>query len=216
VIIPTRHFFKVTNLMIAFLAAGMAGQAVAYLVSADILPSWGDAIWNTSGILPESDWLGRALHALIGYSAQPSGLQCVVYAAVLAALILGGRMVASPKPRAVAPVARGMTSTSAVILAIGLLSFASAARADDPIVLTIKDHHFQPEKLEVPAGVKVKVIVRNLDATAEEFESTDLNREKVVPAGGEIPISLGPLGKGVYRFFGDFHQDTAQGVLVAN
>jgi hypothetical protein len=126
-------------------------------------------------------------------------------------------MVASPRPRAAAPVGRGgLTRASVLLLVIGGLGLGSATRADEPIVLTIKDHRFQPEKLEVPTGVKVKVIVRNLDATAEEFESTDLNREKVVPAGGEVPISLGPLGKGVYRFFGDFHQDTAQGVLVAN
>ncbi|HLY58499.1 MAG TPA: cupredoxin domain-containing protein, partial [Stellaceae bacterium] len=59
------------------------------------------------------------------------------------------------------------------------------------------------------------LVVRNEDGTAEEFESSDLHREKIVAAGQEITVPLGPLQAGEYRFFGDFHQDTAQGVLVA-
>lgn len=88
------------------------------------------------------------------------------------------------------------------------------AQADDAPVLTIKDHKFQPERLEVPAGVKFKLTVKNNDTTAEEFESFELNREKVVPPGREVPVFLGPLDRGQYPFFGDFHRDTARGVLV--
>ena len=51
--------------------------------------------------------------------------------------------------------------------------------------------------------------------TADEFESTDLNREILVLPGQTITVFLGPLDPGTYKFFGDFHQDTAQGVLVA-
>lgn len=91
---------------------------------------------------------------------------------------------------------------------------ATAANADDP-QLIISDHKFQPERLEVPAGTKFKLIVRNNDPTAEEFESFQLNREKVVPPGKDVPVFLGPLDRGEYPFFGDFHQDTAKGVLVA-
>ena len=91
----------------------------------------------------------------------------------------------------------------------------SLARADDTPLLTIKDHKFQPERIEVPAGVKFRLTVKNNDTTAEEFESFELNREKVVPAGKEIPVFLGPLERGQYPFFGDFHRDTARGVLVA-
>jgi Cupredoxin-like domain len=96
-----------------------------------------------------------------------------------------------------------------------LLLFAASAGADDVMHLTIKDHRFQPERLEVPAGVKFKLMVKNEDSTPEEFESFQLNREKVVPPGQEIPVFLGPLDKGEYPFFGDFHQDTAKGVLIA-
>ncbi|MDE2474135.1 MAG: cupredoxin domain-containing protein [Alphaproteobacteria bacterium] len=102
----------------------------------------------------------------------------------------------------------------ALLLALTVSLLASAANADDP-QLVIKDHKFQPERLEVPAGVKFKLMVRNNDPTAEEFESFQLNREKVVPPGKEIPVFLGPLDRGEYPFFGDFHQDTAKGVLVA-
>ncbi len=104
------------------------------------------------------------------------------------------------------------------ILAAALLLLAGPvgpARAQDQPHLTIKNHRFQPERLEVPAGVKFKLLVKNEDDTAEEFESFELNREKVVPPGQEIPVFLGPLDKGEYKFFGDFHQDTAQGVLIA-
>ena len=102
----------------------------------------------------------------------------------------------------------------ALLLALTVSFLASAANADDP-QLVIKNHKFQPERLEVPAGVKFKLMVRNNDPTAEEFESFQLNREKVVPPGKEIPVFLGPLDRGEYPFFGDFHQDTAKGVIVA-
>src|ERR1700688_2085419 len=105
-----------------------------------------------------------------------------------------------------------------LILAAAFLLLAGPAGAvlgEDQPHLTIKNHRFQPERLEVPAGVKFKLMVKNEDDTAEEFESFELNREKIVPPGQEIPVFLGPLDKGEYQFFGDFHQDTAQGVLIA-
>ena len=63
-------------------------------------------------------------------------------------------------------------------------------------------------------NTKFKLLVQNLDATPEEFESTDLNREKVVTGNNTITVILGPLDAGKYHFFGDFHQETAQGDLV--
>lgn len=102
-----------------------------------------------------------------------------------------------------------------LLLAAALVGWASWAAADEPLHLAIKDHRFAPDHLEAPAGVKFRLLVRNDDATAEEFESNDLRREKIVAAGQEITVSLGPLEPGEYRFFGDFHKDTAQGVLVA-
>src|SRR5579862_5663493 len=90
------------------------------------------------------------------------------------------------------------------MIAASLLALAVPASADD-LHLTIRDHRFEPARLEVPAGTKFKLMVKNEDATAEEFESFELHREKVVPAGQEIPVFLGPLEKGEYKFFGDYH-----------
>ncbi len=108
-----------------------------------------------------------------------------------------------------------MKSASTAFVLAALLASSGAVFADDTPRLSIKDHRFQPEKIDVPANVKFKLIVRNDDTTPEEFESYDLNREKVVSPGQEITVFLGPLDPGSYTFFGDFHQDTAQGVMTA-
>jgi high-affinity iron transporter len=93
VAIPMRHLFKITNGMIALLAAGMAGQAAAILAGAGMLPALGDELWDTSGILRDDSILGRALHALIGYSDRPPGIQVLAFVATLAALITLSRLV---------------------------------------------------------------------------------------------------------------------------
>jgi plastocyanin len=102
------------------------------------------------------------------------------------------------------------------LAAAGLaLCVQGAAAQDTEARVAIKDHTFVPAELTVPAGKKIKLIVDNQDATAEEFESYELNREKVVPAKSQITIFVGPLTPGRYPFFGDFHKDTAKGVLIA-
>lgn len=89
--IPVRSLFAVTGWLIALLAAGMAGQAAAILAGADLIPSWGYQLWDTSWLLPESSLPGRTLHALVGYADRPPGVQVAAYAAVLAAILLGAR-----------------------------------------------------------------------------------------------------------------------------
>jgi plastocyanin len=87
--------------------------------------------------------------------------------------------------------------------------------ADDAgIVITIKDNQFVPATVEIPAGTKVKIIVRNEDKTTSEFESVDFHREKVVQPGSEITVFVGPLDRGSYEFFDDFHPST-RGHLIA-
>jgi len=103
-----------------------------------------------------------------------------------------------------------------LILALGLTLGVSRAHAQDAEArLVIRGHKFEPTELTVPAGKKVRLIVENEDDTAEEFESYELNREKVVPPKSQIIVYVGPLEPGRYPFFGDFHKDTAQGVLIA-
>ena len=96
-----------------------------------------------------------------------------------------------------------------------LLATVAPARAEESFVLSIKDHRFQPVEFEVPADKKITLTVKNLDPTPEEFESTDMHREKVVAGGQEITVYIGPLRPGRYEFFGDFHPDTARGHIVA-
>lgn len=94
-----------------------------------------------------------------------------------------------------------------------LLSFGAQA-ADNAYNISIKDHKFIPDTVEIPANTKVKLIVKNEDKTPEEFESHDLKREKVIPGGATAKISVGPLTPGEYKFFGEFNEKTAQGKLV--
>ena len=98
VAIPTRQLFRVTNVMLSLLAAGMAAQAAGFLIQADLLPSWGTQIWNSSAVLDEKSIAGRALHALIGYTDRPAGMQLAVYGLTLAALLVAGRASAPRSP----------------------------------------------------------------------------------------------------------------------
>lgn len=100
----------------------------------------------------------------------------------------------------------------AALLAVLLSS--TPVLAEDSFTVTIKDHKFSPAELIVPADKKVKLIVDNQDPTPEEFESHDLNREKVVGGNSKITVFLGPLKPGTYKYFGEFNPDTAQGVIV--
>jgi high-affinity iron transporter len=88
--IPVRRLFTVTSWLILLLAAGMASQGAAFLMQANLLPSLGNELWDTSSILSERSMLGLLLHVLIGYSAQPAGIQVVFYLATL--LVVGALM----------------------------------------------------------------------------------------------------------------------------
>src|SRR5512135_1114678 len=78
-----------------------------------------------------------------------------------------------------------------------------ASAADPEFALVIRDHRFEPAELRVPAGRKVKIVIDNQDASAEEFESHELNREKVVPGKSKVPVFIGPLAPGRYPFIGE-------------
>ena len=101
------------------------------------------------------------------------------------------------------------------LLLLLVLLPALAMAADPEYVLTIKDHKFTPSELRVPAGKKIRLTIDNQDPTAEEFESHALNREKVVPPNSKAPVFIGPLAPGRYPFIGEFHEKTANGVIVA-
>jgi len=105
---------------------------------------------------------------------------------------------------------------SALALLAAGFAFSAQAFADTPeYTITIKNHRFEPEELRVPAGKKIKLIVVNEDPTPEEFESYELNREKIIGGGRKAIIFIGPLKPGTYPFFGEFNMDTAQGRIIA-
>jgi plastocyanin len=102
-------------------------------------------------------------------------------------------------------------------LAAAFLAIASLAAfaAEGDIAISIENHRFTPDRIEIPAGKKVKLVIDNRDATAEEFESHALKIEKVIPAKSKGTVFVGPLKPGEYKFVGEFNEKTAKGVIVA-
>jgi len=94
--IPIRHFFTATNWLLLLLAAGMASQAARFLVQADLLPSLGPRLWDTSTVLSDRSLLGQTLHALIGYDARPAGVQVLFYIVTGALIAIGMRVWGKP------------------------------------------------------------------------------------------------------------------------
>jgi len=90
----------------------------------------------------------------------------------------------------------------------------SVLAGDDEFNLVIENHVFQPAELIVPADRRIKLVVENRDATPEEFDSHALNREKVIPGKSSATIYIGPLKPGRYPFIGEFHDQTAKGVVI--
>ena len=88
-----------------------------------------------------------------------------------------------------------------------VLLFSTLAYGED-YVITLKDRQFSPQNLEIPARQKTTLIVKNQQSIPAEFESSDLNREKLIAANSEIKVFLGPLDPGTYKYFDDFHRET--------
>ena len=106
-------------------------------------------------------------------------------------------------------------SLPARFAALLVLAVAAPALADDPsFSILMKNNQFIPSEVQIPAGVKVKLVVRNENPTVSEFESTQFHREKVVPPGQEITVFVGPLDPGSYEFFDDYHQETRGHLVV--
>jgi len=109
-----------------------------------------------------------------------------------------------------------MKITSRIILALSFIFATSQAFAEEKeIQVKIKDHKFEPAEINVTANEDFKLIVENLDKTAEEFESHDLKKEKMIMGGKNITIPVSKLSAGEYEFFGEFHPKTAQGKIIA-
>lgn len=91
--VPMRHFFRVTNAMLVLLAAGLASSAARYLIQADLLPALGQPVWDSAWLIGNGSLPGRTAHILIGYDAQPAGMQLVFYVATLLVLWIGAKLI---------------------------------------------------------------------------------------------------------------------------
>jgi heme/copper-type cytochrome/quinol oxidase subunit 2 len=112
---------------------------------------------------------------------------------------------------------RGLGGRVVAIAAL-LIGFSPVpAGADDVpnIPVTLKDHQFTPAEIHVPQGKPVILTITNADPTAEEFDSSALKVEKVIAGGTYGTVRLRPLGPGRYPFMGEYHSDTAKGVVVS-
>lgn len=99
------------------------------------------------------------------------------------------------------------------IFAAALAAFPVLAA--ETVVLTLKDNRFDRTEVRVPSGERFRIEVRNQDKTPAEFESSDMKIEKIIVPGGTITVNAGPLKPGTYKYFDEYHPDTATGVLIA-
>jgi hypothetical protein len=97
------------------------------------------------------------------------------------------------------------------------LALSGRAVADDPtsINVTIKDHRFSPSEIHVPTAKPTVLIIKNEDPAPEEFDSSALKVEKVIAGSSTATVRLRPLGVGRYPFMGEYHPDTAQGIVIS-
>jgi len=101
-------------------------------------------------------------------------------------------------------------------LAVLLIAAVAApvSAADQQVPISIRDHKFVPSDVPIPAGVKVELVIKNGQVVNAEFESTTLHREKIVQAGSQISVFVGPLDPGTYEFFDDFNRATRGRLVV--
>ena len=101
------------------------------------------------------------------------------------------------------------------LLLLLLVLFKSVDASTPKFTIEIKNHLFYPSEVIIPAGTKVKLIIYNRDNTSEEFESYELNREKIILGNRKGIVFIGPLKPGEYPFFGEFYPETALGKVIA-
>ncbi len=128
-----QKFFAATGALLILIAAGLLVHATHAATDAGLLPHQ-DALWDTSGAIPDDRADGRILHALIGYTAQPSLLQALLYFGYvfgvgipyLASLGLYRR-----RPEGTLRRARAAATALLVALALGATVAGAAASSED-------------------------------------------------------------------------------------
>ncbi|MGE4373403.1 MAG: FTR1 family protein [Xanthobacter sp.] len=88
VAVPVKYLFKVTGVVITLLAAGLAAQSVGILQDSGFIQSLPDPVWDSSWLLSDEGALGRVLRTMVGYRAQPTGMQVIAYLATVAVIVV--------------------------------------------------------------------------------------------------------------------------------
>ena len=107
-----------------------------------------------------------------------------------------------------------MNNLARILLTFTILLMGSVYAKKPVYEIVIREHLFYPSTFEIPSGTKVKLMIFNEDNTSEEFESYELNREKIIMGNSKAVVFIGPLEPGTYPFFGEFNIKTAQGVIL--
>lgn len=89
--INLRAFFRVTAVILLLFAAGLVSHAAHEFAQAGLVPGLVEHVWDTSGVLNQSEGAGALLRALFGYSHSPSLLEVVVYGAYLGLVLVLSR-----------------------------------------------------------------------------------------------------------------------------
>lgn len=99
---------------------------------------------------------------------------------------------------------------------IAIASFAATAGAAElpAIEIRIRNHRMVPDRIDLPSGATVALVVTNEGTEAEEFESKSLRLEKLIPAGKTLTFRVGPLRSGTHDLFGEFHAETCTGAII--
>ena len=103
------------------------------------------------------------------------------------------------------------------IVILAALAVSPPAWCEEPRIIdvTLAGHQFSPAEIHVPASTPVQLRVVNRDDTVEEFDSSALKIEKVILPGQTAIIRLRPMAPGRFPFMGEFHSDSARGVVIA-
>jgi high-affinity iron transporter len=235
--IPTRHLFAVTGWMLILLAAGMAGQAAAYLVQAGVLPGIIEPVWDLSSALPQHGVPGQVLHVLIGYSDRPTLMELIFFIATLAGIVGAGRLVNRPVRRLHSAAA---TSAASMVLAIALVAHAPPTRAAhvvySPLVeqgelaIEARGHYdfdgdaardgsqqyaFEFEWAPT-ARWRTELVVEAEKLPGDSLEATEIASENVfqLTEQGQYWADVGVLAEYVHSLGTDGHEALELGLLV--
>lgn len=169
-----QRFFGVTGILLVFVAAGLLVHGASAAMGLGLLPP-APAMWDTSGLLPDDSALGRVLHALVGYAATPTLLQCVLYFGYVFGIggwylwSLGAFTRRTPAGR---EARRAPVAAAALAVLLALAAIAQGV-ANPGAVVEGHDHDEDAlAPLTIPEGEKIGVLLRSHGEPVHYNETT--------------------------------------------